>query len=147
MIQRIQTVYLFLSFLLLAFGGVKAAMALCTMALCSTKNEDMAQQFVAPYFVWGVLFACLLSLGAILSFVDIFLYSKRMKQVKVITIVQLLVIAAYICFAIPVFQNSEITFQMVTFPLLPAVSLLVCILARKAILRDERLVRAADRIR
>lgn len=141
MIQRIQSVYLFVSFLLLAAGAFSG------MDLFLPRNSAMKQVFAESYYVLGIVFIVLLSLGAILSLVDIFCYRKRMKQVKIITVIQLLVIAAYVCFAIPVLQNSALGFETITTPLLPALSLLVCILARKAILKDEKLVRAADRIR
>jgi len=142
MIQRIQSIYLLVAFLLLTIQGV-----LSIQSLCNPENEGLAQVFASPYGVWGYVFIALTLLGAALSFVDIFFYRDRMKQVRTITVVQLLTIAAYICFAIPVLRNSALNFETVTIPVLPALSLLGCIMARKAILKDEKLVRSADRIR
>ena len=79
-------------------------------------------------------------LSAILSVYTIFIYKQRPRQAKLCLLGILLVFVWYILLA--VYQG-----YVTTIDSLPMVSAIFIFLARKGILADEKLVRAADRIR
>ncbi len=70
----------------------------------------------------------------------IFLYAKRMLQAKLCLVALLLVFAWYIGLAI-------LQGYVNTIDCLPMIEAILIFLARKGIIKDEKLVRAADRIR
>lgn len=140
MIQRIQTLYLL-------FAGIFVFLSL-------------GYSIFGPFDIYGVLYAdrlefvnyiikVLLGLTGVLSLYDIFLYKNRIKQIKVAGIAMLSTFVAYVIVVIMLFIKT-ITWDNVAtiiLMLLPLVSLLMIQYARKAIAKDENLVRAADRIR
>ena len=81
-----------------------------------------------------------------LSLYTIFIYKKRPLQAKLCLVTILIHFAWYILLAALIHQGkADQNLPIVAcFPLIAAI---LCFLARKAILADERLVRAADRIR
>lgn len=70
----------------------------------------------------------------------IFLYTRRPLQARLCLVALLTIFAWYIALA-------AVQGYARTVDALPAVEAILIVLARKAILRDEKLVRAADRIR
>ena len=159
MIQRIQTLYLLLVVilfsLLLFFPPVQLMTAsleqeqhLYELTFTSIKDITDAQ---APVSVMNTVSLSILSIVIILlSLVDIFLYRKRILQARlnVVTVVLCLgyyaILATYIWFAV---QNLGVTWHPTLWAAIPLVSLVLILMATRAILRDEALVRAADRIR
>jgi len=131
MIQRIQTVWLFLIFLL--SGGL--------FFLLDVKSES-AGGF--PYdWVWKGETA----LTFVLSFAAIFLYKKRLLQIKLCTGIWVLQILFYITlfFAVRSSLGGAVAWQI---PLIfPLIILILDILALRAIKKDEKLVRSLDRLR
>ena len=85
-------------------------------------------------------------LSAVLSGYTIFIYKKRPLQAKLCLVTILIHFAWYIALAALIHQGkADQNLPIVAcFPLIAAI---LCFMARKAILADERLVRAADRIR
>jgi len=81
-----------------------------------------------------------------LSLYTIFIYKKRPLQAKLCLVTILIHFAWYIALAALIHQGkADQNLPIVAcFPLIAAI---LCFMARKAILADERLVRAADRIR
>jgi hypothetical protein len=79
-------------------------------------------------------------LSAALSVYTIFLYKKRLVQARFCLFGIVLVFVWYILLAV---YQSYVT----TIDALPLVDAILIFLARKGILDDEKLVRAADRIR
>ena len=81
-----------------------------------------------------------------LSLYTIFIYKKRPLQAKFCLVTILIHFAWYILLAALIHQGkADQNLPIVAcFPLIAAI---LCFMARKAILADERLVRAADRIR
>ena len=151
MLQRIQTVYLFL------------ALVLTIVCLClpvATFHEPELGGYTVMTNLWKVtpegmrdlsvwpMFAVLLLTCPIVVFA-IFLFKNRMLQARlcVVNILLILVwmaLCAYYVFAtLPESCHLEMSFTAA----LPAVSLILYILARRGIIKDEKLVRAADRIR
>ena len=84
--------------------------------------------------------------ASVLSLYTIFIYKKRPLQAKLCLVTILIHFAWYIALAALIHQGkADQNLPIVAcFPLIAAI---LCFMARKAILADERLVRAADRIR
>lgn len=153
MIQRIQTLYLFLVSALMAvtlfcplawFAGEAGEFSLHAFAL---ESEGEAIQST-------VYLGILLSLACVLPLITIFLYKNRLLQIRLCVAEMVLLLGAAIMEGVYYFLSyrvfSEQTFHTQGFKpaiALPVVCLLFAYLAARAIFRDELLVRAADRIR
>lgn len=154
MIQRIQTLYLLVITALLAvtlfarlawFGGEGSEFGLYAFAL---KDAEGAVLHSTVYL--GIL----LSLAAVLPLVTIFLYRRRMLQIRLCVVEMVLLVGSAVMEGIYYYLGcrvvSDLPFhtQGVGVAIaLPVVSLLFAWLAARAIFRDELLVRGADRIR
>ncbi len=151
MIQRIQTVYLLLAL---------AATILCLInpvgiyhfdALGTTDatmyNLFLAQGEAKSFTVWP-MFALLL-LTCPLTILAIFLFKNRKFQARVCAYNILLCLVWIAVIVIFGYVNKPEGSQFTPFlwASLPGVALIFHVLARKAIIHDEKLVRAADRIR
>ena len=86
-----------------------------------------------------------------ISIFAIFLYKKRMLQARLCVYNILLILVWMALCAYYVYTNQAKAenshLEMEFTAALPAVSLILYILARRGIIKDEKLVRAADRIR
>jgi len=147
MIQRIQTLYLFIAFLALV------SMFLLPSVSFSAQNGmsqmgGLSVAGVKTYYPIGLLIAQ--GFTALLIFVTIFLFKNRPLQIKICAISLLLsviVIGGIFLFA------DKLEKQLLTRAVYEAgtyISLLpmICIvMASKAIRKDERLVKSADRLR
>lgn len=154
MIQRIQTLYLLVITALLAvtlfarlawFGGEGSEFGLYAFAL---KDAEGAVLHSTVYL--GIL----LSLAAVVPLVTIFLYRRRMLQIRLCVVEMVLLVGSAVMEGIYYYLGcrvvSDLPFhtQGVGVAIaLPVVSLLFAWLAARAIFRDELLVRGADRIR
>lgn len=95
------------------------------------------------------LFAILLIHVAI-SIYTIFIYSKRKLQIKLCTWNIAIIVLWYVVGAIVVFTTGkelEADFKAGFSAILPIISLILVVMARKGVKADEALIRAADRIR
>ncbi len=117
MIQRKQTIYLLVAVIL-----------------------GMLHFLSLPLFIIQMLVSAL-------SLYTIFLYKRRTVQAKLCLVSIVASFAWYIVLAVLIQQGklSQESLQLTTA--LPLVAAILCFMARRAILADERLVRAADRIR
>lgn len=99
------------------------------------------------YSVWA-LFAILL-ITCPIALIAIFMYHNRMVQSRFCLFNILLIIGWYVVYAVFALNLKETAGQYdISFSsILPLVSLILYFMARKSILADEALVRAADRIR
>lgn len=152
MIQRIQSVYLFLSailcgtafFLPLACFKKAGEEAEAVMRACSLRVGETTVSHP-----WGV--SLLLALVTLFSLVVIFGYKNRKQQVKRVNLTMFLLLFSYITAACYVwawsgnYPGCAIAFMPGAF--LPLISYLCLWLARRAIQKDEALVAASDRIR
>lgn len=151
MLQRIQTVYLFL------------ALVLTVVCLClpvATFHEAELGGYTVMTNLWKAtpegmrvlsvwpMFAVLLLTCPITVFA-IFLFKNRMLQARlcVVNILLILVWMALCAYYVFATQPESCHLEMSFTAALPAVSLILYILARRSIIKDEKLVRAADRIR
>ena len=157
MLQRIQTLYLMAVTLLmvvtLIFPLVFIAVDGQQVNLSAFAISD-AEGVLSHASAWlgGVL-----ALATLLPFVTIFLYKNRPLQIRLCGVECVLLIGAValvgaftyvVCNNI--FTEFDITWSNIVFRfgvLMPIVSVVLTVLAMRAILRDELLVRSPDRIR
>mgnify|MGYP001068066337 CR=1 FL=1 len=152
MIQRIQSAYLLLVVVLM---GVTMGMPL---GIYIGKAGNAATLYAYGLDIagvqqdsscWGIFAIALLS--AITAFATIFLYKNRKLQIR-LTIFNILVcIGWYATFAAFVLSYKEQlasnAFNCNTGAILPLVAIILDLLAIRGIRKDERLVKAADRLR
>ncbi len=151
MIQRIQSVYLFVVTVLLV-------LAMC-FPIGRFIGADGVTQVFKPLGVtladgsvtstWGLF--CILLLSAVVAFCTIFLFRNRMLQVRMTIFSSILLVGYYVAFVafLLVLKKDfgHASFQVGWALCLPAVSIILNYLAFRAIYRDEVMVRAADRLR
>lgn len=147
MIQRIQTVYLLIVTALLI-----AAMCLPMGYFVETAGDhpfkalgvDVNGAFQSTWGLFGILMV-----STIVAFATIFLYKNRMLQIRMSIFNSLLLVGYYIAFVAFyfAFNNDVNQFRLGWALCLPAVSIILNVLAIRAIGRDEVMVKAADRLR
>ena len=163
MIQRIQTIYLLLAMILMS------TTLLYPLATIVAGTDEIALHALGvaglPAEVGTVdspIFYCLLALlvlPTLLPIVIIFLYKKRLVQIRlcISEIVLLLGSLAFIgiyCYrlcdaiaAIPNYQDVERVFTLGWPSIMPILAIILVGLAIRGIAKDEALVRSLDRIR
>lgn len=152
MIQRIQTIFLLLAVVL---SVVCLCMQIGTfmvsgMVIYSEYNLWITDPIGNHSFVVLPLFLVLL-LSAAIGLFSIFKYSNRLLQARLCLCSIVLLVVWYILYAIfgkvilPDYPAAE--FKPAFAGVYPLLAIFFYLLARRAILADERLVRAADRIR
>ena len=135
MIQRIQTVYLLLATVLLTISAVYG------LSCINGSKEGMCGGWEA------LSFSVLSFLSAIVSAICIFQFKNRLRQAKLARWSSLLILFAYLLVGIISYLASSCFFAGNIVVFLPFVATFFNIMARRAILKDEKMVRAADRIR
>ena len=150
MIQRIQTLYL------LAVVALGIALIWLPVVQLVTP-EDAAELQVyelsalggAPIQgVWGLLVTTILI--PLLALIDIFLYRKRILQARLNIFTVMLCLGYYGVLAIYIWQAKlalGVDWHILPWASFPLVCLVLTLMATRRILKDEALVRAADRIR
>lgn len=157
MIQRIQSVFLFLSALVLGltfffpiaeFIGEKDSLILYVfkvVSLVPDSNNVYDLMFVMPLL--GIVVAVIL-----LSIVTIFMFKNRNAQLKIIRLLMLLIasmigiIFLYFYDILEVASGAVPNFvQIGAFA--PLVSLIFLYLAYRGVLKDDKLIKSADRLR
>lgn len=149
MIQRKQTIYLVI------------AVALSLICLCSPigrfggESLNTAMEYNLwltnlatgqKFFSTWPLFAILV-LSTALGVCSIFMYHNRKAQSGVCTFAMMLLVGWYLVYAVLSKLLGMGVFSPSWQAFLPALSIVLYFMSRKAIIADERLVRAADRIR
>jgi hypothetical protein len=150
MIQRIQTLYL------LAVVALGIALIWLPVIQFVTPEEAAELQIWelsalggAPLQgLWGLLLTTILIPA--LALVDIFLYNKRLLQARLNIFTVLLCIGYYGVLAIYIWLakvSLNLDWHILPSACIPLVCLVLTLMATRRILKDEALVRAADRIR
>lgn len=154
MIQRIQTLYLLIIvallvvmlFVPLAWFASEAGMFNLYAFSLQSADGSFAQS--------TVYLGILLVLSALLPLLTIFLYRRRLLQIRLCVVEMVFLVGTVIMEAIYYFLSrrvfSELALHNQGFKpaiVLPIVALFFTFLAAQAIFRDEMLVRSADRIR
>jgi len=151
MIQRKQTLFLLVAFvatlacLCLPIGLFEPASMGGNIVLYNLGVRDangMLGLGNVPLFTFLML-TCIITLAAI------FLYSKRKLQAKLCYWCCVFDMAWYAYLAFCVFNQYAVcgSFRPALGICLPLIALIFCLMARRGIMADERLVKAADRIR
>jgi hypothetical protein len=149
MIQRIQTLWLLLAtasgalmfFMPLAYlysGGAELV-----LKYSGVYNTATGELHTTAYTITG-----LIAITVFLSFITIFIYKNRILQMRLCVYTAILMIAvmaltAYYLFYM--YSGFKIVPEFIVF--LPLIGFILLLMARRAIKRDEELVRAIDRIR
>ncbi len=150
MIQRIQTLYL------LAVVALGIALIWLPVVQLVTPEEAAELQVYelsalggAPIQgVWGLLVTTILI--PLLALVDIFLYNKRILQARLNIFTVMLCLGYYGVLAIYIWlakMSLGVEWHILPYASFPLVCLILTLMATRRILKDEALVRAADRIR
>ena len=151
MIQRIQTVYLLL---VVALG-----ITLCFVPVLQLVTPEEAAELqiwdvsaisfdVPLQGLWGLTVTTMLI--PMLAFIDIFLYRKRILQARLNIFTVMLCLGYYGVLAIYVWlakMSLGVDWHILPWAAIPLVCLVLTLMATRGILKDEALVRAADRIR
>lgn len=156
MIQRIQTIYLIIAVVLsviclcmeigtFSIDGLTVAREYNLWVLMIDNNATTHQFTTLP------LFAVLL-LSAVLGIYSIFAYHNRIFQSRLCMFNMLLLLGWNILYAvyrrILIEGNGQLVdFNMSIAAFFPVIAMIFYLLARRGIMADEKLVRAADRIR
>lgn len=150
MIQRIQTLYL------LAVVALGVALIWLPVIQFVTPEEAAELQIwelsalggVPLQGWWGLSVATMLI--PVLALVDIFLFKKRLVQARLNIFTVLLCLGYYGVLAIYVWQAKlalGVDWHILPWASFPLICMVLTLMATRAILKDEALVRAADRIR
>lgn len=152
MIQRIQTIYLLL---VVALG-----ITLCFMPVLQFVTPEEAESLqiwelsaftsfnIPLQGLWGLTVATVLI--PLLALIDIFLYNNRLLQARLNIFTIMLCLGYYGVLAIYVWLARTalgVDWHILPWASIPLVCMILIIMATRSILKDEALVRAADRIR
>ena len=148
MSQRKQTLFLLAAVVLLVA---------CMCMQVATLFSDSGMDFARVYNLWltdgqghhsfrsAPLFVCLM-LTALLSLVNIFMYTRRKLQASLCLVGMFLLVCWYVSLTVlPQVTGGIIHHEWPS--VLPAIGIVLLFMARKGILADEKLVRSLDRIR
>ena len=149
MIQRIQTIYLFIAvIIMIALNWMPIAylgeLNFFTYGIFSTVAGVSISISTYPI-------AVIVAVSTILAAISIFMYKNRVKQAKIVALSIFLdvmfypIFIAYLWYSKEALINIDNSFSFAL--IIPAISIILKSLAAKAIKADEKLVRSDDRIR
>ena len=152
MIQRIQTLYLLA---IVALGVTLCFVPVVQLVTPEDAAELQIWELTATQFasapiqgLWGLLVTT--ALIPLLAFIDIFLYKKRLLQARLNIFLAMLCLGYYGVLAIYIWQSKlalGVDWHVLPYASFPLVCFVLTLMATRRILKDEALVRAADRIR
>lgn len=160
MIQRIQSVFLLVAAILavvcLSLPVASLEMGTATLPLGGTVAKEalvynlwITADGAKELTTWPLFL--LLACSAAMAIYTIFGYRNRIMQARFCMFTSMLLVGWHILAAvysqILVDGQTRMAFHNEPASILPLFSLILTIMARRAILKDEKLVRAADRIR
>jgi hypothetical protein len=137
MIQRIQTIYLLLAFVLT--GVLPFFIPLWTMA----DGKDY-------FFMQSQVYVVVLGLSTTLSLLSIISYKKRQNQFvigRLNIILNLILLGLFVYRSLNVSGETPAVSEKGIGMFLPIVAIVLLVLANKAIKKDEDLVKSVDRLR
>ena len=136
MIQRIQTVYLFLAF---AATGI-------LMLFVPLWTTTAGKEF---FFMQDQVYTVLLGLTTMLSIISIISFKKRQNQFvlnRLNIILNLILLGLFVYRSLNLSGGAEVSEKGIGM-FLPIVAIVLLVLANKAIKKDEDLVKSVDRLR
>jgi hypothetical protein len=137
MIQRIQTVYLFLAFVVM--GVLPYIFPLWKMS--------NGKEF---YFMADMVYTPIFGLITTLSLLSILFYKKRQNQFvmnRLNMILNLILLGLFVYRSLKVSGETILVSEKGIGMFLPIVAIVLLVLANKAIKKDEDLVKSVDRLR
>ncbi|UFH45100.1 DUF4293 domain-containing protein [Flavobacterium galactosidilyticum] len=137
MIQRIQTIYLFLTFVVT--GVLLFFIPLWTMS-------DSKEYF----FMQSQVYTILLGLSTTLTLLSIVSYKKRQNQFvmgRLNIILNLILLGLFVYRSLNLSGETPAVSEKGIGMFLPVVAIVLLVLANKAIKKDEDLVKSVDRLR
>ena len=149
MIQRIQTLYL-LAIVALGIALIwQPVIQLITPEGTDLQVWELSALGGAPIQgLWGLLVTTILI--PVLALIDIFLFKKRLLQARLNIFLAMLCLGYYGVLAIYIWQAKlalGVEWHILPCASFPLVCFVLTLMATRRILKDEALVRAADRIR
>ena len=149
MIQRIQTLYL-LAIVSLGIALIwQPVVQLITPEGTDLQVWELSALGGAPIQgLWGLLVTTILI--PVLALIDIFLFKKRLLQARLNIFLAMLCLGYYGVLAIYIWQAKlalGVEWHILPWASFPLVCFVLTLMATRRILKDEALVRAADRIR
>jgi presenilin-like A22 family membrane protease len=154
MLQRIQTIYLLISTILISvsifipifeFNSMKYVFH--TYGIIETGIDANT---VHSQVNNTIIIAILLTISALFTLISIFLYKKRIMQMRFTVISIILLLSFYFLVAIYRFFIFDIEITSTTFSIgliIPLIASILNYIANRKIKKDEDLVRSVDRIR
>ncbi|SDL45180.1 protein of unknown function [Salinimicrobium catena] len=136
MLQRIQTIYLFL-----------AALVSAGLIFVFSLWENSAGETV--YAEDRIMVFSLFLVSALISFITIFLFKNRKLQFvlgRLNIILNLILLGLFVYWSLNISGESQISEKGIGM-LIPIISIVFLVLANKAIKKDEDLVKSVDRLR
>ncbi|MBZ4044141.1 DUF4293 domain-containing protein [Flavobacterium hibisci] len=137
MIQRIQTIYLLLTFLV-------TGVLLFFIPLWTVNGKDF-------YFMQDQVYTILLGLSTMLTIISIISYKKRQNQFvmgRLNIILNLILLGLFIYRSLNLSgETANVVSEKGIGMFLPIVAIVLLVLANKAIKKDEDLVKSVDRLR
>ena len=136
MLQRIQTVYLFLA--ALVNGGL--------IFVIDLGQDINANEIFVDDYSWLLL---MFLASAITSLITIFMFKNRKLQFvlgRLNIILNFVILGVFVYWSLSVPGEIDISEKGIGM-LLPIISIVLLVLANKAIKKDEALVKSADRLR
>jgi len=137
MIQRIQTIYLLLAF-------VVTGILLFFIPLWTMSNE---KDF---YFMQSEIYTIMLGLSTTLSVISILSYKKRQNQFvigRLNIILNLILLGLFVYRSLNLSGETPAVSEKGIGMFLPVIAVVLLVLANKAIKKDEDLVKSVDRLR
>ena len=137
MIQRIQTIYLFLAF-------VVTSILLFFIPLWTTSDNK------EYFFMQSQVFTVLLGLSTTLTVLSIVSYKKRQNQFvigRLNIILNLILLGLFVYRSLNLSGETPAVSEKGIGMFLPVVVIVLLVLANKAIKKDEDLVKSVDRLR
>ena len=150
MIQRIQTLYLLAIVILgICLIWLPVVELVTPQEASELQIWELSAVGGAPLQgLWGLLATTILI--PVLALVDIFLFKKRLLQARLNIFLALLCLGYYAVLAIYIWlakMSMGLDWHIMPSASIPLVCFVLTLMATRRILKDEALVRAADRIR
>ncbi|MBQ0733600.1 DUF4293 domain-containing protein [Aquimarina celericrescens] len=136
MLQRIQTIYLLLA------AAVSAG--LCLFLPYGIDKNDLELFAKEDFFLLGMFMG-----SAILSLIAIFLFKNRQLQFvlgRINILLNFILLGVFVYWSLTVSGETKVSEKGIGM-IIPIISIVLLVLANKAIRKDENLVKSVDRLR
>jgi len=136
MIQRIQSIYLFLTIIVVALGSY-------FLSLWENENGESIYAIDRPYVLGAFV------LSSVLALITIFLYKNRKLQFvmnRLNIILNFILLGFFVYWSLMIPGEVQISEKGIGM-FLPVISIVLLVMANKAITKDEALVKSVDRLR